>query len=389
MEHSIIGPSGVEKWLNCPGSAWMESQMPPEEEKDYTIEGSIAHTVAENALLGENGNRPEYIEAVKHPLYSPEMEDYARAYREYVVGICPCGSKGIHGIETTFELDCIVKGMVGTTDFYCYNAATRTLHVIDYKYGMGVRVDAHKNKQLSIYAYGAFQLLMVNNPVENISLHIFQPRIGNTSEYLYLGCEGVNEFLMLMDRVMKAARLADSMLKGEVEAESFAGKHCKFCKAKGMCYTLAHEYKDIYIHMIKNKGDNRGEMKAELLSEENFIDVYNRLDEVQGFMNAVKEVAINNAVNKGKVVPGYKLVDGRSQRKWLDEGKASHYLSMCGLTDIYDTKLKSPSQVEKLVGKQAAGFIEPFVIKEKGKPKLVPEIEKGGYSGKTDYSKVF
>lgn len=380
-EHSLISPSGAEKWYNCPGSAWMESQIDSDGSSKYADEGSLAHKVAENVIHGSiNASNYE-----SDPLYSPDMFYYGAEYGRYCWNLNP--KPVIYSTEVKVDLNNIVNGMVGTVDLFTYDDDTETLHIVDYKYGMGVRVSAYDNKQMALYAYGILEKIKKTAAVKSIHTHIYQPRINNISTYSYSGIQGVKEFYEFIRDLADKANIAHGMLTGETEPESFSGKHCRFCKASGYCYTLAHEMKFMYGKMIENKGSNNGEMKAELLSEENFNDCFRHSEEVRIFINAINDRAVNEAVNNNKVVPGFKLVDGRSTRKWADEAKVSQYLPMCGVSDIYETKLKSPAQIEKLC--KSKEFLKPFIVSEPGKPKLVPTSESGNYSGKVDYSGVF
>ena len=61
--------------------------------------------------------------------------------------------------------------------------ADRTLHIIDFKYGQGVLMEAENNPQMMFYALGTLAVYECLNDIDEASMTIYQPRRENISTW--------------------------------------------------------------------------------------------------------------------------------------------------------------------------------------------------------------
>lgn len=151
------------------------------------------------------------------------MQKYAREYANYCIDIKEKTADSIMLVEAKFRLDDVVPESFGTADCVVFNK--KVLYIIDLKYGQGVRVRAHKNEQLMIYAIGVIKRF--NLRPDSIFLCIYQPRLQNIDIYK-LDFEELEQFKseVLIPNAIKAFKGAGKKQKGE---------WCKFCKHKYNC----------------------------------------------------------------------------------------------------------------------------------------------------------
>ena len=269
-QHCLLGGSSSERWINCPPSARLTEDM-EDVTSVYAEEGSNAHALAEYKLNRAIGINLEYP---KLTIFNKEMYEYTDSYVSFVLEQIEAlkeedaGNAPYVMVEHQVSYDKWVNGSFGTIDFLA--ATNKTLHIIDFKYGLGVKVDATENSQLKIYALGAIQEL----------------------ECLY--------------EVLKpAAELAD---KGEGIFRS--GPWCKFCKAKAICKERSKVALDILNKEFRNPA---------LLSDNEIEEILLKADDISSYLNDIKDFAVAKALD-GKKWINFKLVEGRSTRKFIDEG---------------------------------------------------------------------
>ena len=238
------------------------------------------------------------------------------------------------------------------------------MEVIDLKYGKGVPVYAEWNKQLMLYGLGALRKYDVMYDITEICLTIVQPRIDNISSWQI----SVEELQKWAEEELKPK--AKMAFKGEGELQ--AGEWCRFCAVKNRCRKLYEQQ----IEIAKNEFAD-----PELLTDDEIADIVKRTPKLIEWANSIAEYALNQAVNNNKDWPGLKIVEGRSLRKWTNEDQVvSALFERCpelSEDEIYNMKLKSITDIEKLVGKKR--FSELFsdvVVKPQGKPVLVPMEDK-------------
>lgn len=370
MSHAVLSPSSASRWLSCTPSARLEMQY-PDKAGDYAKEGTLAHEFGELRLKrysGEIDNLEEWTERtselVKDSLYSESLEEYAGSYADFVWEKYQLAQKttsdAVLRIEEKIDLTAYVPEGFGTGDAVIL--ADGTMEIIDLKYGKGVQVSAVENKQMMLYALGALDMFGFMYAIHTVRMTIYQPRLDNVSEWEM----PVEELLMWgMNELAPRAKMAFAG-----EGSFIPGKHCQFCRAKAQCRALAEKNMEIAQHEFDD---------ASLLSDAEISKVLEQMDIFRNWMSAVEEYALQAALN-GKAFPGFKLVEGRSNRKYVDEKKVADRLIENGYKSdlIYEpAKLKTITAMEKLVTKKAfTAILGDLIIKPQGKPTLVPVSDK-------------
>ena len=359
-KHALLSASSSHRWLTCPPSARL-CESYEDKGSEYAQQGTDAHSLCQYKLeqaLGIQSKDP--TENLSY--YDTEMESCAESYAAYVMETVAKAKKACPDpvvlIEQRLDYSRWVESGFGTGD--CVIIADGTLSVIDYKHGKGVEVSAEQNPQMMCYALGALELFDAIYDIDTVSMTIFQPRRENLSTYTI----GRDELLRWADEVL--APTAKLAYAGEGEFK--AGEHCRFCKAKAACRKRA-EY-----NLELAKYDF--EMPAELKDTEIEV-ILAKADELAAWVSDVKEYALQAALS-GKQWNGWKLVEGRSNRKYISDDAVAQAVIDAGY-DPYEKKLLSITAMTAALGKKAfADIIESkgLIEKPQGKPALVPMTDK-------------
>ena len=368
-EHAKLSASGSSRWINCPPSIRLEEQF-EDKTSIYAEEGTLAHELAELKLrleLKEITKRTytlKFNKATKdNPLYSKDMDDYVDVYKEI------CMEKYLNSKETTTDSIAAVEQRLdfsnyvpdgfGTGDFIVI--ADGTLEICDLKYGKGVPVSAENNSQMRLYALGAINKFSFLYDIEKVRMTIIQPRLSNISSDEI----SVNDLLKWAEEVVKPS--AELAIKGEGEFKT--GAHCKFCKARSVCRARADENLELAKFEFK---------KSDTLSNDEISEILEKVDSLVKWASDVKDYALDKAL-EGQEFKGYKLVEGRSQRKWKDEKAVAQILIDRGFLDniIWTKKLTTISNIERAIGKkETERLFKDLIDKPTGKPTLVPLSDK-------------
>lgn len=359
-KHSKLSPSAAHRWINCPASIELSKNV-EDTRSVYAAEGTLAHALAayvvgEELLSEDNKDKIEKIK--KNDLYEPDMNDYVYDYLSYIRSIM---DNGVHvkpqiQLENRFVMKSVSSEIFGTAD--CVIISRNRLDIIDFKYGRNVEVSAVNNEQLRLYAIGAvefFDGLICD--IQDICMHIVQPRMNNISTETLTK----DELLAWRDSIIPKAKEA---LKGD--SEPISGDWCKFCRAKSFCRTYSDQF-----------NTDTPITDPRILSFDEIAERIKALDGVATYLKELKEYALSEAL-KGEKIPGLKVVEGRSVRKWKDQKKAFKHAIEMGVSedDLYQKKPLSPPQVEKLIGSKKFDEMAQFVVKPTGKPTLVDETDK-------------
>lgn len=373
-KHSLLSPSGASRWLACPPSALMEQNF-PDKGSEAAEEGTLAHELAELKLRHYfqtvDFGKTKYTRAVnklkKEKLWKDEMDKYTEEYLDFVKNTAlGFSSNPSVAIEKKVSLDAYIprqegeEPSFGTAD--CILIGGGELHVIDFKYGQGVPVSAEKNPQLSLYALGAYEAYKILYPVDKVFLHIIQPRI--STEDASWSCT-VSELLAFGEYVKVRSALA---IKGEGEFHP-SKDTCRFCRAKGQCRARAEKNVELAFAIRK---------KPSLLTNEEMGEYLKTGEDVAAWLSDLKDCALVECLS-GRKVPGWKAVEGRGSRDWTDMDEAFGKLKENGIEEavLYERRPLSLAQVEKVIGKKDfAELVGKYVIKNPGKPALVPENDK-------------
>ncbi len=358
-DHAKFPPSSADRLINCPGSMLLGEGI-PETESDAMREGTEAHAWAEYELLRAYGETPEDL-PVEGEFHSEEMEYCARDYAAYVVEKASALGKEDGGdvqvlTEQRLAFTNWAQDAFGTSD--CVILGSRHACLIDYKYGRGHVVDAENNAQLLCYALGLIQTFGDLYDLESITLCIFQPRREHVSEWTI----SVPDLLNWGEEVLRPAA-AQTMNPG---GEFHEGEWCWTCRAKYRCAKRAEANLELARMEFR---------EANMLTDDEMEEVLDRADRLAEWASDIKEFAFQQALG-GKVWTNWKLVEGRSNRRYTDEAKAAEAVSGIGL-DPFEHKILGISDMEKLLGKKRfSELLKPYVEKPKGKPTLVRNSDK-------------
>ena len=358
-EHSkLFSPSASARLLTCPGSA-KASEGIPDQESLFAAEGHDAHALAEIRLCERLGLQTnEKIEDLT--FYNREMEDYISDYVSYVLEKvasikkdCPDATVLIEQKVTAVRYD---ESLFGSTDVAII--ADKVLTIIDLKYGRGVLVNAKENTQEMCYGLCAMETFGNLYDIEDINLCIFQPRLSNVSEWSLT----VKELYKWADEILKPG-----IEKIRAGSEEFhPSRHCVFCKAKPLCKALRDQNLELAKHEFR---------PAFLMDDSEIEEVLDKADDFVNWINSVKEFALEDAM-KGKKYDHYKLVEGRSNRKYVDETKVINVVKEAGYNP-YEEKLLSVTGMQSRLGKaRFEELLGNLVVKPRGKLTLVSRDDK-------------
>ena len=373
-KHAILSASGAHRWMNCTPSARLELEF-DDNSGEAAAEGTAAHALSEHKLrkaLRMRSKKPV------SPYDSVEMDNYTDGYVEFVLEVIAQAKQACSDplilIEQRLDFSKYVPDGFGTGD--CVIIADGTLHIIDFKYGQGVLVSAEDNPQMKLYALGALDLFDGIYDIEMVSMTIYQPRRENVStstvskESLYQWAEEV---------LKPKAELAFAG-----DGNYCPGEWCQFCRAAVKCRSRAE---------AKMKLATFEFALPPLLSDEEIADILSSIGDLTSWANEIIAYATDAAVNHGKKWPGFKVVEGRSNRKYKDEEAVAEAAKNAGYPDIYKQSLITITEMEKLMGKTKFNeVLGGLIMKPPGKPTLVPVSDKrpemNTSSAKNDFMEV-
>lgn len=366
-QHALLSASSAHRWLHCTGSPKLEQEF-PDSTSVYAQEGTLAHELCELKLKKYTTVMPKgaYTRAhnkiMKSELWQNEMEGTSEIYLEYVKGIMlACEIAPAVLIEKRVDFSRYVPEGFGTAD--CLILAGDTLHVVDYKHGKGVVVDADHNPQMMLYALGAMSELSLLYRFKFVHMTIVQPRVNNISEFTMTA----DELIEWGEKVVKPKAEAAISGKGEFEA----GDWCRFCRAKQQCKTR-YESNDSLYPELSERHDPR------LITLDELGEYLKRGRDMAAWLEDMKEYALSESL-AGADVPGWKAVEGRGSRAFTDTDEAVDTLIKNGIDEsvLYERRVLTLAQMEKAVGKKAFGeLVGDLVVKNPGKPTLVEESDK-------------
>ena len=367
--HAKLSSSASKRWLGCPGSVKL-SEHYPNGSSIYADEGTIAHGVAEGMISKDDKLVQKYeVEADKfygeHPELNGTFLEMKMILQPYVDYVFEEYAAQVHEDEAAqlmteerVDLTEYIPGGFGTSDVVILRQGR--LHIIDLKYGKGVAVSAEDNPQLKLYALGTLARFDMLYDIEDVVMTIYQPRLDNVStdtikaKDLYAWGEEV---------IKPGAQLALSE-----DAPVHAGDWCQFCPARYDCKERARDAMELQKYL--------GQM---VLSPEEIAEILGKIDRLTKFAEDIKDSALTKALD-GEEIPGWKVVEGRSIRKYV--GSEEEIVRQCegaGYDQalLYERKLLTITNMEKLMGKkQFAEVLGAYVEKPEGKPTLAPESDK-------------
>ena len=357
-EHALLSASSAHRWLKCTPSPVLELQF-EEQSSAFADEGTAAHALAEYKLrryLGQECERPE------SEYENEEMERCTEEYLEYAAELITqaktISKDTIILIEQKLDFSCYVPEGFGTGDLIVIS--DNVLEICDFKYGKGIEVSSENNPQMKLYAIGALNLFGSLYDIKAVRMHIFQPRLENIS----ISEISVDELTEWAETELKEK--AGLAIKGE--GKFLPGEHCRFCKARHKCRARAESFLEMAKYDFK---------PPHLLSDDEVAELLEKAQLLSQWASDLWAYATEAAINEGKEWKGYKLVEGRTNRKYVDEQKVAELLIKSGYSDIYKQSLLGISEMEKKLGKKKLSeLLGGLIVKPEGKPTLVPENDK-------------
>lgn len=368
-KHAKLSPSAAHRWLTCTAAPTLEARY-EDQTSGYAEEGTFAHRLAELCTRNALGmiTRRQYLARLKKlagdEYYSPEMLEYCEEYAFYIkekfLAIAETCPDAFVELEVKLDLTSIIPEGFGTAD--CIIIAEPEIWVIDFKYGKGVKVEAEGNQQMEIYALGAMAKYKPLYDIRSIGMAIVQPRLGGISETkIDAGALRAWALIEIIPQAKEAFEGPGHFRPGD--------EACRFCKARQDCRARA----DYYVSLFEDDED------AGLLTAD---EAGRLLEKAAGMKDWLKdlEAKVTGTLFRGEPVEGWKLVAGRSNRKFTDEEKVAAVLGTeTDMTqdEIFKTKLIGISEIEKRLGKKkTAELLGKWIIKPEAVPVLAPADDK-------------
>ena len=356
--HAYLSASASHRWLSCPPSAKLCADV-NDEASPYAKQGTDAHELCEYKVLHALG------EDVKDPTenldyFDTEMEEFTDEYCNYVLEQYEkakqlCKDPKVL-VEQRLDFSKWVPDGFGTGD--CLIIADKVLQIIDFKYGLGILVEAENNPQMMCYALGALDTYDGIYDIESVEMTIFQPRRDN-----------VSTFTISKEELLKWAEeflAPTAQLAYNGEGEYHAGDHCQFCKVKATCRERAAYNMELAAYDFEEPAT---------LDDSEIADILPRIDDLVAWANDIKEYALQQAMS-GTEYKGFKVVEGRSVRKYTDDAAVAATVENAGY-DPYERKILGITAMTSLLGKKKfEELLGGMITKPPGKPTLVPNSDK-------------
>lgn len=360
IKHALLGASSAARWIACPPSARATESLPGETSK-YAEEGTRAHELCEKALRyklakWEAGIPFDLLSDWAQQSMPTEMFNAVCRYTSFIHELWVGFScrPGVF-IEQEVDVSQWVPGGFGTCD--CLLIGDGILHIIDFKYGQGVPVSPERNPQLMYYALGAYALFEGIEEIDTVCLSIVQPRMQEEPQTWELP---LADLLTWAREVLQPA--AELAWKGE--GVYHPGGHCRFCKAYPSCRAWQKQYGPL--------AGFEPYPEPATLSDEELGEWLQKLEGLAAYAKDLEEYA-QQALLDGRSLPGWKLVQGRSTRKWTDQDAAFQQMEHDGINEamLYTRTPISLTAAEKMIGKKKfAETMSAFITRAPGAPKL-------------------
>lgn len=356
--HAVLSASSAKRWINCPPSARLCENY-DDKSSDYAAEGTDAHALCEyklKKLLGIEATDP----TENLTWYNEEMNECAEGYASYILelveNVNQTCSDPVVLIEQRVDFSRWVPEGFGTAD--CIVIADGVMNVVDYKHGKGIEVSVAENPQMMLYALGALEIFDGIYDIEEVRMTIYQPRKSN-----------ISVSVIEKDELLEWAQnglIYKAKLAYEGKGDYHCGEWCRFCKAKAECRERAAANLELARYEFQEPA---------LLSDDEIAEILGRIDELTAWASDIKEYALKQAIN-GKEWTGWKLVEGRSNRKYINENAAAKIVEDAGF-DPYEHKVLGITAMQKMLGKaKFSELLGDFIEKPQGKPTLVPMSDK-------------
>lgn len=382
--HSRIGASSAHRWFNCPGSVRLSEIAPPQPSNKYAEQGTAAHWVIEQYLSSDKDvDVYGFVGQAAPNGYELTTEDIdsVAEFLKTIDSIRSTGKYILHS-EVKFDLSTIYPGLFGTGDVVLVETNLKRLKVIDYKHGSGVPVEVENNKQLLYYALGAMQYVANEHKIDYLStlgwghtfseveIMIVQPRCRHRGGIVRSWVADGQVLEAFAVELKKAAELT-----ADEKAPFKTGDHCRFCPALSICRAFQEKSFELAQSDFKaiSSPANLKLPDPNALSLPEIAKVLRFADLISAWLAAVEGNA-KVRIEHGEDIPGFKLVEKKTNRQWVDEEQAKETLTLYVKDeDMYEKKFLSPAKAEKLLGKKQKKVVEDLCFKPQGDTTLAPE----------------
>lgn len=357
--HPKLSSSGSHRWLNCLGSVEAEEGL-----KDSTsaaaLEGSAAHELGE-LVLTRGGSCQDWVGKplieYNEFIITQEMADYIQEYVDFVKTL-----PGEHYYEERVDFSDWVPEGFGTSDVITIGDGF--ICCADLKYGKGLKVEAENNPQAMLYALGAYAEYELTHEIREVIIYIHQPRLDHVSEWRI----SIEDLLKWGAWVVSQCEII-----AEGNAPRTPGeKQCRWCKAKATCPALKSYTENI---IMAEFDELDAPPDPTTLNPSQLSNILDAKKLIESWLSAVESHA-KETLENGDDFPGFKLVEGRSVRRWADESEAAETLGNLLGEQAYEKKILTPAKAEKALGKAKKADIQELIIKPQGAPTLAPESDK-------------
>lgn len=354
MTHStIVGGSTAKRVINCPASVKLVAKMPPQPESEHAARGTLLHSVIAEIL--DHGKKPEDCLGMKYKdqVFTQELlDDKITPALQALEAIDP-ENRMEYAVESRVGFGDFLPNVFGSTDLLG-RLGERAI-VLDWKFGDGVVVDAVENPQLLFYAAAAMrttELSWVFKGATEIECIIVQPPM--VKRWVTTPAR-VQEF---EQEIAYAVRLS-SWDNAPIQT----GDHCKWCTAKPICPLMTGAAERALKTQIAN------------LPLEQIGVQLQQADMLEEYIKSLRALAFE-VLESGVPVPGYKLVAKRGTRQWANEDAVDGFVDANNLVaEAYETKLKSPAQLEKVLKKHGKELPDELVVTISSGSTLAPESD--------------
>ena len=351
--HAQYAPSAAHRWMICHASVKACAGLPNYSSR-YAAEGTVAHHVLEQSLLGGHDARHFVGDIVEVEIEGKQsslmvdlpMCDAVQVALDWLKPMIEEADEWHPEQQVSLELYG-AESCYGTSDFTAVIAAASRVLVVDYKHGAGVLVEVIDNPQLKIYGLGTLLAMPPGTRINHVQTTIIQPRVphplGPIRSHTYTTAD-------LMDfgaDVLYAIERCESP-----DAQFVPGEHCKWCGIEDSCAARAKANAGI-LTVIDEMADG---MQLTVEEQERLLQEFDRVD-IEGFVTSLR-AALHKYAEEGGTLTHYKLVPKRGSRVYVKgEDVVAQALTPFALKkgktmlDLYDMNLKSPSQIENVIGK--------------------------------------
>jgi len=356
LKHAKLSASSSHRWLYCAGSVKAEEGY-PNGTSAAAMEGTAAHELGDLCLTG-GGFCSNYLGKLLPETQAEVTQEMADNVQTYVDFVKSFGGQQEYEVRLDFS-EWVPEGF-GTSDAVAL--VGDHLHVIDLKYGKGVKVDAFENTQALLYALGAYDIYSTLQNIERVSLHIVQPRLDNIDTWT------IDTLTLLKWGEWVVQRAQAALSENAPRTPSL--HTCQWCAAKAQCPALKSETERVILSGFDDCDElqppqklNDSELRAALESKKLILS----------WLDAVEDLVVSR-LSDGEPFAGFKLVEGRSSRNWAKNSETA-LLEKFGESMTVESFI-SPAQAEKLLGKAHLAALNEYIVKSNGKPTLALESDK-------------